>query len=348
MEYSQFIERIVLLKLKQEKEDVLRFLMQQSLRFEEDIEYTMVILDQDQIIATGSLNRNVLKCIAVDEKYRGLGLTNKVVSHLIQEAYSRGQTHLFIYTKPSNELQFRSLGFYTIELIPDEVLLMENSRDAIANFQKELTMCKKEGKNIASIVVNCNPFTKGHRYLIEKAAKENDWLHVFVVWEEKSVFPSEVRYQLVKEGTRDIKNVSVHKGIDYIISSATFPSYFLKEDKDIVSVHARLDLNIYGCRIAPSLGINRRYIGEEPYCAVTKKYNEEMKKILPIYGIDVHEIPRKELQGEAISASKVRRLIKENDLETLKEIVPESTYQFLKSKDSEPIILIIRQMESRH
>ncbi|WP_070000931.1 [citrate (pro-3S)-lyase] ligase [Cellulosilyticum sp. I15G10I2] len=347
MEYSQFAERSVLLNYKPEKDEVISFLKRQGLAFEEDIEYTMVLLDKEKIIATGSLNDNVLKCIVVDDRYRNLGLMNKVVTHLIQEAYQNNQTHLFVYTKPANELQFNSLGFYTIEKTED-VLLLENAKDGIVDFIRQLKKEKRQGEKIASIVVNCNPFTKGHRYLIETAAADNDWVHVFVVCEEKSVFPSQIRYELVKEGTRDLKNVSIHKGIDYIISSATFPSYFLKEDQDIVQIHARLDLNIFGLYIAKALEVNSRYIGEEPYCMVTKKYNEEMKKVLPTFGIDVHEIPRKEQGGEAVSASRVRKLLKEDDLAAIKKIVPPTTYNFLISKAALPIINKIKQIESRH
>jgi [citrate (pro-3S)-lyase] ligase len=347
MDYSQFSERNVLLTYKSDKEEVVDFLKRHGLSFEDDIHYTVVIMDNEKMIATGSLNENVLKCIAVDDNYRNMGLMNKVVTHLMYEAYQNNQTHLFVYTKPSNELQFNSLGFYTIEKTED-VLLLENARQGIVDFLKIIQEQKENGVKIASVVVNCNPFTKGHRYLIEKAAKENDWLHVFVVTEDKSVFPLGVRYELVKRGVRDLKNVKVHKGSYYIISAATFPSYFLKEDQDIIRIHARLDLSIFGRYIAKSLGITARYIGEEPYCPVTKKYNKEMKKTLPIFGVDVHEMPRKEQDGVAVSASRVRKLLKEDKLGEIKQIVPNTTYEFLISEAARPIINKIKQIESRH
>ena len=37
--------------------------------------------------------------------------------------------------------------------------------------------------------MNCNPFTLGHKYIVEKAARENDNVIIFVVEEDKSSFP---------------------------------------------------------------------------------------------------------------------------------------------------------------
>ncbi|NDL66834.1 [citrate (pro-3S)-lyase] ligase [Clostridiales bacterium F-3ap] len=334
--------------MKSEKEEVLRFLDGQGIGFEEDVEYTMVLEEGEKVVGTGSLNRNVLKCIAVDGEHRSMGLMNRIVGHLIQEAYQRGETHLFVYTKPSNEVLFTQLGFHKIISLHDEVLLLENSGDGFSDYLKALGGCKVEGERIASIVVNCNPFTKGHRHLIEKAAVENDWLHVFVVWEGKSLFPSDVRHALVEEGTKDIRNVTVHRGKDYIISAATFPSYFLKEGQDAVEIHGKLDLCLFAAFIAPALGITRRYVGEEPYCPVTKKYNEIMKEILPAYGIEVCEIPRLSADGDAISASKVRRLIRRDDYMSLWRIVPETTYRFLLSEEGRKIAATIKESQSRH
>ena len=77
--------------------------------------------------------------------------------------------------------------------------------------------------------MNCNPFTKGHLYLIEKASAESDHLFILIVEEDKSVFPFEKRMELVKRGTEHLDNIDVIPGGSYTISSATFPSYFAKE-----------------------------------------------------------------------------------------------------------------------
>ncbi|MGE5630131.1 MAG: adenylyltransferase/cytidyltransferase family protein, partial [Caulobacteraceae bacterium] len=218
----------------------------------------------------------------------------------------------------------------------------------IASYLHSIAEFKRDGAVVSSIVVNCNPFTLGHQYLIEKAASESDILHVFVVWEDKSSFPSSVRYELVKKGTAHLSNVVVHKGKNYVISNATFPSYFLKDYDEIVETHAHLDLNIFGKYIVPALGINRRYVGEEPYCKVTKAYNTIMKNVLPQYGVKVIEIPRLENENGAISASKVREIIKQGRLDDVCALVPKTTYEYLKSPEAENIIANIMQKTSRH
>ncbi len=338
-------ERIIQLNYSKDINEVKEFLAKQNLSFDKDIEYTVALYKDTEIVATGSFADRTLKCIAVDPQYKGQGLSNKVVSHLINEEYRRGNTHLFIYTKPENYTMFNDMGFYRVCEI-DSVLLMENTRNGIKNYINELRESQIKTNNISSIVMNGNPFTLGHQYLIEYASNNSDVVHVFVVWEDKSTFPSEIRYRLIKEGTKHLNNVYVHKGKDYIISSATFPTYFIKDN--VTKRHAVLDLTIFGKYIAPSLDITKRFVGQEPYCPVTKVYNETMKEILPKYDIEVIEIPRKEKDEDVISASKVRRMLKDDNFKGIKEIVPKSTYDFLVSDEARGIINDLKRKDSRH
>lgn len=338
MDYYSLDERIISSKNHKEMKAVEEFLNNRGLLLDKDIEYTMAVVEDEKIVATGSLSGRILKCIAVEQKYQGMGMSNRVISHLVNEAYHRGNTHLFIYTKPENATLFRDLGFYKIAEIPSQVILLENKPNGIKNYLEELMKKKRKGDKVASIVVNCNPFTRGHQFLIEKAAKENDILHVFVVWENKSVFPSDVRYRLVEEGTNHLSNIILHKGRDYIISNATFPSYFIKENKEVVKTHALLDLKIFSTYIAKALGINRRYVGEEPYCELTKTYNGIMKEILPKYGIEVVEVPRLSIEDRGISASLVRKYIEQQELSKIENLVPKTTLDFLFSEEATPII----------
>jgi [citrate (pro-3S)-lyase] ligase len=330
------------------KGEVEEFLHKQGLSLDQDVEYTRVIRDNGRIVATGSFSKKVLKSIAVDEEYQNRGLSARIVTSLIREEYERKRTHLFIYTKPGNISIFSDLGFYLIYEIPSKVVLMENRASGIRKFVEQLTE-KKAGAGItAAIVVNCNPFTLGHRYLIEYAAARCDYLHLFVVWEDKSSFPAEVRYRLVEEGTKDLTNVIVHKGEDYIISNATFPSYFIKKYQDQVEIHARLDLGIFTRYIVPALGITRRFVGEEPYCEVTSAYNRIMQEVLPENGVQVEVVPRKLHGGKAISASRVRELISLNNFDEIKELVPETTYRFLLSPEAHDIVSRIQSSNQRH
>ena len=194
--------------------------------------------------------------------------------------------------------------------------------------------------------MNANPFTLGHQYLIEKASKENDILHLFIVSEDKSIVPFSVRKKLIKEGTKHLNNIIYHDSGPYIISSATFPSYFQKDEKDVIESHANLDIEIF-TKIAKALDINVRYVGEEPYSLVTGIYNQLMIKKLPENGIQCVVVPRmvNKEGNEAISASEVRKAIKEGQFEKMKNMVPECTYKFFMSEEGKDVVNKIKQTD---
>ena len=190
-----------------------------------------------------------------------------------------------------------------------------------------------ETKDCGSIVMNCNPFTKGHRYLIEYAAKQVDRLYIFVVKEDKSFFKYEDRYEMVKQGTSDLKNVVVISSGKFIISSLTFPEYFMKDYVKEKNFDVSMDVETFCKHIAPPLNIKKRFAGEEPFDPVTLNYNENMRRILPKYGMEFCEIPRLALdEKRVINATEVRRLLKERDFVTIKEYVPETTVRILQEK----------------
>lgn len=182
-----------------------------------------------------------------------------------------------------------------------------------------------------SIVMNCNPFTLGHRYLVEYASKAVETLYIFVVEENKSYFSFEDRFELVKKGVADLDNVIVLPSGNFIISAVTFPGYFYKDNLKDTKIDCSNDLMIFAQYIAPALNIKIRFAGEEPLDPVTNQYNEGMKEILPRYGIEFHPIPRilDDGNSEVISASRVRRYYENGCLEEIKTLVPATTYEYL-------------------
>ena len=305
------------------------FLAKAGLDADPGVEFTLLIWEGDEIIATGSRQDNILKCIAVDENHQGEGLTATLLTELRKEAFSRDLQHLFLYTKPKNRMMFESLFFYPVAQTAD-VLLMENVKNGVQDFVAGLAQVSAEGR-VGAAVMNCNPFTLGHRYLIETAARDCDWLHVFVLSEETSQFPAADRFRLVQEGVADLKNVTVHPTGPYMISSATFPTYFIQDKSRKADIQCQLDLEIFSRYFAPAFGITHRYVGTEPLSPVTNAYNDALKAHLPGKGIEVHEIPRKtQPDGESpISASAVRALLGQGQAEKLKTLVPETTYRYL-------------------
>lgn len=150
--------------------------------------------------------------------------------------------------------------------------------------------------------MNANPFTLGHAYLLERAASENDRVVLFVLSEDRSLVPFCDRLAMVKAAAARYANVSVVESGSYMISSATFPSYFLKDGDLVTRTHAALDATLF-TRIAKALTLTRRYVGEEPFSHTTCLYNEALASVLPQNGVELVVVPRKEAQGAAISAS---------------------------------------------
>jgi len=308
-----------------------QFLKRSGLEPDEGVQATVLIWEDEALIATGSRQDHILKCIAVDPMHQGEGLTGTLVTHLRQDAFTHGHRHLFLYTKPRNKAMFADLFFYPVAQT-EQVLLMESKRSGLSEFVKGLEAPKTDGV-IGAAVMNCNPFTRGHRYLIETAARECDWLYIFVLSEDRSQFPAADRLALVRAGTADLKNVTVHPTGPYLISSATFPTYFLKDQSQVENIHCQLDIEVFTRYFVPKFGISRRYVGTEPLSPVTNLYNEALARHLPQTGVELRLLERVEAGQAPISASAVWALLGKNQPDVLQTLVPETTFQYLKEKD---------------
>lgn len=175
------------------------------------------------------------------------------------------------------------------------------------------------------VVMNCNPFTLGHRYLIEQAAKQVERLFVMVVREDCSLFAYAERKAMVEQGVAHLENVTVIDGSEYVISQATFPTYFLKRLDDAADTQMLLDLDLFRRHIAPALGATVRFVGTEPTDQLTRRYNELMHEVLT----DVREISRLEKEGNAVSASRVRKAMEQGDMSTIRQLVPPTTLPYI-------------------
>lgn len=341
-----------------DRECLIVFLDKHHLSFEEDIEAAFGIFDSDEnLVGCGCCAGSLLKCFAVDESLRGQNALGSLVSRLVENRFEAGKYDLFVITRPKNKDMFTACGFYVLAQT-DTVLMLENKKNGLDKFYSRFlteaghspagTISNKTlvplgnmiqenaSTDVGCIVMNCNPFTRGHLALITYAADHCGLLHIFVVEENRSAFPFDIRFQLVKEGTSHISNVRVHPSGPYMISSATFPTYFLKEGEDAARIQSELDITLFASRIAPLFHITRRFAGEEPFDPVTGKYNDAMEQILPQHGISFIKIPRvtsEEENGnsEVISASRVRKLLKEQGVtEQVLKLVPPCTAEYLK------------------
>lgn len=338
------------------------FLKRNGLRFDDMHYYAAVTDDDGEMIAGGGLKGNVIKCVAVDDAHKGEAIANTLISHLIAHANEEGHSNVMLFTKPKNRQLFESLSFRLLAEAP-EAVLMETGIGGINNMVEQLKKIKEEGEvckennqeckeeektnlNITTpqhlnpsttqplttttprggvVVMNCNPFTLGHRYLIEQAAKQVERLFVMVVREDCSLFAYAERKAMVEQGVAHLKNVTVIDGSEYAISQATFPTYFLKRLDDAADTQMLLDLDLFRRHIAPALGATVRFVGTEPTDRLTRRYNQLMHEVLT----DVREISRLEKDGNAVSASRVRKAMEQGDMSTIRQLVPPTTLPYI-------------------
>lgn len=331
--------------IPRQRRQIEMFLHTNGLRYD-DVDYYAAIVDEssDEMIAGGGLKGSVIKCVAVADGHKGEAVANVIVSHLIAKANAEGCQCVKLYTKPDNRQLFESLSFRLIAESPNAIL-METGVGGIEKYSEELRVKSEElgvkseelkndesvvsnaRKPIGVIVMNANPFTLGHRFLVEQSSELVERLYVVVVREDCSMFSYNERKAMVSQGVRDIGNVVVVDGSDYAVSVATFPTYFLKQLSDATDTQIILDLDLYRRRIAPALGATIRFFGSEPTDPLTRRYNELMHQQL---GEEhVHEIQRKQQEGSAISASRVRKAMMKGCLWDAIQLVPPTTIPYI-------------------
>lgn len=365
-------------------EQINQLLLREQIQKDKHIDVTYALLDDClNPVATASRFGNTLRSIAVDRRVQGQGLLNTLLTALIEDAFLAGFQHLFLYTKPEAAHFFADLGFYALAEVPGTLVFMENQKHGFSDYLKALqketdearsqlgekrfadqgkpTKFKGTAPNAvgsalpaaghdgdSAIVMNANPFTLGHRFLVETAASSAPLLHLFVLSEDKSLFPFQLRMQFVRACCADIPNLCIHASGPYIISGATFPSYFLRDEETAITSHAKLDLAIFQ-KIAVALSIQTRFAGEEPTSFVTGLYNQMMRQQLPKAGIRFVELPRRKTkEGAVISASFVRAYLQKNDFSVssdcsaLAEQLPAEVLSYLQSPDAASVLAAIR------
>lgn len=221
-------------------------------------------------------------------------------------------------------------------VLKDSVFMeqLEEYKAYLATFRND------KAKVCGGICMNANPFTYGHRFLVESAASQVDQLYIFVAQENKTMFPFEDRFEMIKAGVADLKNVTVIRGGIFVGSVITFPEYYDREARKNMKILPSLDLMIFADYLAPVFNITKRFVGTEPLCPITSQYNKQLREILPKKGIELIEFKRKEVGDKVVSASYVRSILKqwengdysEADVTRLKELVPPTTFKHLQSE----------------
>lgn len=329
------------------KAEVVEFLKGFELTFTGNIDYTMGLFDDGKLIGTGSLGGRVMRDIAISEDYQHKGLTHRIIRNLEGESHRRGITGNQIFTKPQNVPVFEHMGFKLVCVAEPYAALLEKGQNTLDDYLNRIRpiLGTGEGRNRGAIVMNCNPFTLGHRSLVEYAVNNCDEVIIFAVQEDRSIFPFSDRFSLMKQGVQDMRSVQIVSGGDYIISNATFPTYFIKGTEELAA-QTKLDATVFATRIAPALNITVRFVGDEPTDKTTLAYNKAMNEVFSNNGIELKIIPREQKGEQVVSASTVRRALVDDDWETVRRMVPRTTLNYLQSETGEAIIQKMKLMAS--
>lgn len=317
--------------------EIAALLAEHDLRLDHRVEVFVTARRGGELVGCLGLDGNVVKCTAVAPSEQGTGISSQLMGEMHYIAHARGRDQLFVYTKPCNRRTFEGLGFTFLAEVPGIVVLLENSPFRLGRLTRKLHDDHfVDVPKVGAVVMNANPFTRGHQHLVKVAASECDVVHVLVVSEDAARFSAADRLALVRAGCAELPEadrINVIPGSSYVVSRATFPDYFLGDEADILKGVAGLDLQLFRNHIAPALGVTDRYVGTEPLSAITAEYNRELRHWLEDAPsghppIRVHEIERIG-DGEPISASRVRALVDAGRVDEAAALVPAPTLQHL-------------------
>lgn len=347
-----------------ERDEARRLIEHQGLSFEDGCDEMVGLFDEGRLVATAARAGDVLKLYAIDEAYQGGDALGQLTGALIDSARRAGHDSVFVYTRPRHAASFEACNFRLL-VECGEVALLEHGGGLeryLAQVREGLPRRSAEGAESAKagVVINGNPFTRGHLHLVETAAAQAGTVYLFVVREDRSAFPFAQRFRMAREATRHLPNVVVLHTGRYAVSAATFPSYFLRKDPGrhteagpmhgapggagahhvppvdhVARLQMQVDARVFGAHIAPALGIEARFVGDEPLCPTTAAYNEVLAEVLPQYGVAVHVVPRLRDEAGVVSATRVRAALAAGDLEAVGRLVPEETLALIKGAGRE-------------
>jgi [citrate (pro-3S)-lyase] ligase len=300
--------------------------------------------DRQRLVAVAARAGYVLKMFAIDDSCQGGEALGSLVTALTSLGRAAGHGAFLVYTRPEHAQSFQHCGFRL--LVATSAVALLECGGGLERYLDAHRRLRRPGRN-GAVVINGNPFTRGHQYLVEQAAARVDTLFAFIVREDRSVFPFAARYRLAEEATRHIPNVAVLDTSRYAVSAGPFPSYFLRRNDEKAKLQMEVDVRLFAAHLAPAFGIAERLVGHEPYCDTTAAYNRTMAEVLPDYGVQLVEIERRAEGGRFISATDVRAAIASGDIAALAALVPTTTLAYLQSPEGTAIARTLGGAASR-
>jgi [citrate (pro-3S)-lyase] ligase len=336
-----------------DRDEAKRLVESQGLSFEGGCDDVVGIYDGDRLVATAARAGYVLKMFAIDEAWQGGETLGQLVTAIADLARRAGHESLFVYTRPSSAASFEACNFRLL-VACGEVALLEygggleaylhgyrHMREALSGRDAVPADAKaglRATPGASAVVINGNPFTLGHQHLVETAAAGVKRLYLFVVREDRSVFPFDVRYKLARDAVAHLQNVVLLDTSRYAVSAGTFPSYFLRQHDEAARLQMEVDARLFGRHIAPAFDIGRRVVGDEPYCETTAAYNRVLASVLTEYGVALDVVPRLGDATGFFSATRVRAALACGDWDTVARLVPKTTLAFLRSREGAVIV----------
>lgn len=322
--------------LEEEKERIIEFLSSFDLKLDDDIIKTFYIEENERIIGTVSVSGYIIKDLAVSKDSQGENIASQLISHVINYFASNLIYTYQVFTKTEYKNLFLSLNFHLL-VETDRLVMLEggvhNIDNALDDIRRQLNVRFapiNENSDIGCVVINGNPLTIGHEYLVSRVTKKHSMVIVFIVEEDKSLFTFKERLGMAYLTFHKYDNVLVIPSSKYIVSSLTFPTYFLKSD-EVNEEMAMIDGLIFRDYFMKKLFIKKRYFGSEINCKMSS-YNEILKSIL---GNKMEIISRLEINKEIVSASTVRLLLKKNKVEEALKFIPNECHFIIRNKKLE-------------
>lgn len=303
-----------------------------DLRFEDDVDDLIGVFAGGRLAACGARAGRILKMLVVAPEHRGTGLVADIVAELMRRGREAGCDGFFIVTRPSTAAAFERLGFKPL-VTHEKAVLLEHGNGLLAYLRARVSLVR--GGNNGAVVVNADPFSLGHQYLVERAAELADTVYVMVPSEGRFTLPPAARLDLARRGTAHIPNAIVTDTGPYLLSSATFPAYFLKPGDQPDQIRLDIDVDLFGRHIAPVFQIRTRIVGTEPLDPVLRAYNQTLRRRLGQWDIRLVEIERRKQGDQWINTGQVHHALARGDWRQVEASVPPTTLAYLRSIEPE-------------
>ena len=307
----------------------------ENLRFEDRYDDLVGVFEADKLIGCGARAGRVLKMIVVDLNHRGSNVLDQIVTELIRRDKNVKARGYFVFTRPYAIASFERLNFRL--LVQTARAGMLEYRHGLSDFLRSHASLVRSGDN-GAVVINSDPFSRGHLHLIETAAAAVDRLYVLVPNEGSFMFSAEVRLDLARRSSQHLNNVTVVDAGPYVLNDATFPGYFL--DSEAARNQLRLEMNteLFAQHLAPYFHVVKRFVGAEPLDPAVRSHTQIMQRRLAEHGIRLVEIPREKVGDLWINTQHVRRAISTGDIEKIIDFVPATTYEYLCALPKVPVV----------